>query len=97
MRASQQSQMLMWRSVSAWDGPALRLVSMLPILAGDALTAAEEYPLLRYYMDAVFWWSRLFAVIPAEQQDLLDASLTLIIALLNLCTITFLVGLGGTV
>jgi hypothetical protein len=61
---------------------------------GNALVAAEEYPKSRYNIDAVFWWPRLFAVMPTEQQNLVDASVTPIIALLNLATIVLLVGLG---
>jgi hypothetical protein len=68
-----------------------------PTRLGNALVAAEEYPWLRYNMDSVFWWPRLFTVMPEEQQNLVDASVTPMITLLNLSTIVFLVTLGGTV
>jgi hypothetical protein len=64
---------------------------------GNVLVAAEEYPLSRYNMDAVFWWPRLFAVMPEDQQNLVDASVTPMIALLNLSTIILVVSLGGAV
>jgi hypothetical protein len=70
---------------------------VMPTRLGNTLVAAEEYPRLRYNMDAVFWWPRLYAVMPAEQQSLVAASVTPMIALLNLATVVFLVALGATV
>jgi hypothetical protein len=66
-----------------------------PTRLGNVLVAAEEYPQLRYNMDAVVWWPRLVAVLPEAQQAQVDASMVPLVALLNLTTILVVVGVGG--
>lgn len=66
-----------------------------PTSIGNILAAAEEYPRLRYNVNAALWWPRLFAVMPEAHRGQVEASILPMIALLNLTTIVFLVGLGG--
>jgi hypothetical protein len=58
-----------------------------PTRLGNVLTAAEEYSYLRYRMDAVIWWPRLAAVMPASFRDQLDETLLPLVTLTNLSLI----------
>jgi hypothetical protein len=69
----------------------------LPTRLGNILKAAEEYPAYegRYGLDAVFFWPRLFAVVPdSTRSDLSDARATFVL-LLNVCTLALLFSAGA--
>jgi hypothetical protein len=44
--------------------PSTRMENVMPTLIGNRLKNLELYPLLRYQIDAVIIWPRLFAVLP---------------------------------
>lgn len=58
-----------------------------PTRLGNILTAAEEYSYLRYRIDAVIWWPRLAAVMPASFRDQLDETLLPLVTLTNISLI----------
>jgi hypothetical protein len=53
----------------------VRQADVLPTRLGNVLRAAEDYPGddERYGMDAVFYWPRLYLVLPAETRSLVDS------------------------
>jgi hypothetical protein len=68
----------------------------MPTRLGNILKAAELYSsdARRYKMDAVFFWPRLIAVVPATARaDLSDARASLAL-LLNVCTLALLLTVG---
>jgi hypothetical protein len=69
--------------------------ALLPTRLGNVLRAAEAYGGTAYGMDAVFWWPRLWACIPAPVQAEIQASLTPMLALLNLSTLFAVVTVAG--
>jgi hypothetical protein len=42
---------------------------VLPTRLGNILRAGERYPLTHYGMDAIYFWPRLFPLLPAQFQD----------------------------
>lgn len=55
-----------------------------PTRLGNVLAAAEEYPHQLYRLDAVLWWPRIAAVLPAAVRTQVDGALTPMLAMLNL-------------
>jgi hypothetical protein len=53
----------------------VRQADVLPTRLGNVLRAAEDYPgdEERYGMDAVFYWPRLYLILPAETRSLVNA------------------------
>lgn len=70
---------------------------LLPTRLGNALRAAEDYPVTAYGMDAVFWWPRLIPLLPEAVQKGIEDALTPLLALLNLATLIGLVAVGGAI
>lgn len=66
-----------------------------PTRLGNVITAAEEYAYQMYRLDSVLWWPRLITLIPEPTRHRIDDALTDLVALLNLCTVLTLTGLGG--
>ena len=54
---------------------------------GNVLAAAYDYALHTYGAEGVTWWPRLTAVMPDAFRARVDAALTPLAALLNLCTL----------
>jgi hypothetical protein len=76
--------------------PPTRPETVRPTRLGNIIKSAELYPLLRYDMDAVLLWPRLYPVLPESFRDLLaDAKssldMMLIVSFLGVC----LAVLGG--
>ena len=67
-----------------------------PTQLGNVLSAAEEYPLQMYSLDAVIWWPRMATSLPEAFSAQIDAALTPMLALLNLSTVFITAALGGT-
>lgn len=59
---------------------------LLPTQLGNVLRAAEDYAETTYGMNVVFWWPRLWLILPQDVKQQVDDSLAPIIALLNLAT-----------
>ena len=70
---------------------------LLPTQLGNVLRSAEDYPITAYGMDAVFWWPRLWPLLPEAVQKEVEDTLTPLFALLNLATLVGLVATGGTI
>lgn len=68
---------------------------LLPTKLGNVLRAAEDYAKTTYGMDIVFWWPRLWIILPEAIQKQIDDSLVPIIALLNLATQIGIISLIG--
>jgi hypothetical protein len=63
---------------------------LMPTRLGNILRAAEAYPSAdgRYGLDAVFWWPRLFAVVPDKARSDLSSTRASMALLLNVCTLS---------
>jgi hypothetical protein len=70
---------------------------LLPTLLGNTLRASEDYAKTTYGMDAVFWWPRLWLILPEAVQRQIDDSETPMISLLNFATQIGLVTLIGSI
>lgn len=66
---------------------------ILPTRLGNVLRAAEDYSATRYGLDGVFWWPRLEPLLPEALLERLDAAFALLVALLNLATLSGLAAL----
>lgn len=55
-----------------------------PTRLGNALAAAEEYPLEVYGLDGVLWWPRLLVVLPDSFHRQIDDAMAPLVGLLNL-------------
>jgi hypothetical protein len=64
-----------------------------PTRLGNILAEYEDYPLNRYGMDAVFYWTRLWLVIDKDQKEGIGKSWATADGLLNLSAVSFLAGL----
>jgi hypothetical protein len=71
--------------------------ALLPTRLGNVLRAAEQYGATSYGMDVVFWWPRLWSVLPAEAQARIGDALTPMLALLNVATLSAGLGIGGAI
>lgn len=61
---------------------------ILPTRLGNILRASETYPTVRYGMDAVSWWPRLYNLIPKETKQGIEGALNELYILLNLSTLS---------
>lgn len=59
---------------------------LLPTKLGNVLRASEDYAETTYGMDVVFWWPRLWIILPEDVKQQIDDSQAPIIALINLAT-----------
>lgn len=59
---------------------------LLPTQLGNVLRASEDYTLCTYGMDIVFWWPRLWLILPDTVQKQIDDSQAPMLALLNFTT-----------
>jgi len=62
-----------------------------PTQLGNILTAYERYPAIRYGMDAVFYWSRIWLQLDKEKKEEIDSAWSVADGLLTLSAIS----LGG--
>jgi hypothetical protein len=69
---------------------------LLPTRLGNALRAAEDHPSKMYGLPGVTWWARLAVRLPDRMLANISASLTPMVALLNVSALIGVVGvLGG--
>jgi len=68
---------------------------VMPTALGNVFAVMEEYPHERYGMDAIVYWPRLAAVIPADYTSLIADLKTTLDFLLNLSLLTGLFGLSA--
>ena len=83
--------------VQLFYGFSYRSDRLMPLRLGNVLRAAEDYSKLAYGMDSVFWWPRLWPLLPEAVQKDIDESVTPMVAMLNFSTLIMLVGLGSAV
>ncbi len=74
-----------------------RAERLMPMRLGNVLRAAEDYSKSAYGMDCVFWWPRLWLLLPEAVQKDINESVTPIMAMLNFSTLIIFVGLGSTI
>jgi len=65
----------------------------MPTHLGNILRAAEDYSHVVYGMDSVFWWSRLWFLLPDLVRNEVDESLVPMVALLNLTSLILIVAI----
>lgn len=70
---------------------------LLPTRLGNALRSAEDYPAVTYGMDAVFWWPRLFPLLPEAMRRKIEDALTPLLALLSVATLTIIAAMVGAI
>lgn len=70
---------------------------LLPTRLGNVLRSAEDYPVTAYGMDAVFWWPRLWPLLPEAAQEGMEDILIPFLALLNLATWASAVTIVGVI
>lgn len=68
---------------------------LLPTQLGNILRAAEDYAKSNYGMDVVFWWPRLWLILPEPVQHEIEDSQTPMISLLNLATQLVVISSAG--
>lgn len=68
---------------------------LLPTQLGNILRAAEDYAKSNYGMDAVFWWPRMWLILPETVQHEIEDSQTPMISLLNLATQLVVISFAG--
>lgn len=68
---------------------------LLPTQLGNILKAAEDYAKSNYGMDIVFWWPRLWLILPETVQQEIEDSQTPMISLLNLATQLVVISFAG--
>lgn len=68
---------------------------LLSTRLGNALASTEDYPSVAYGMDVVFWWRRLFPLLPDTIRKEIDDALTSLLALLNFATMVGLASADG--
>ncbi|MFH2107765.1 MAG: hypothetical protein ABII93_03770 [Chrysiogenia bacterium] len=64
----------------------------LPTCFGNIIRSAEMYPRTIYGLDGVFWWPRLFPLIPEVIQDNLNENLIAMITLIHFSCLSFFLG-----
>lgn len=71
---------------------------LMPTRLGNALRAAEDYSKDAYGggMDTVFWWPRLWPLLPEKVQEEVEEALTPMVALLNFTSLVAIVSIGGS-
>ena len=77
-------------------GAARRPEYIMPTRLGNIIKSAELYPgdEGRYGMDAVFFWPRLYQVIPDEARSSLDEARTSLALMLNISSLALLLSAG---
>jgi hypothetical protein len=77
--------------------PEPRPEQIMPTRLGNIIKAAELYPgdEGRYGMDAVFFWPRLYQVIPDSARNSLDDARTSMTLMLNICTLALVISAGA--
>ncbi|MGB9929096.1 MAG: hypothetical protein ACPK85_11940 [Methanosarcina sp.] len=70
---------------------------LLPTQLGNIIRAAEDYAQSRYGMDTVFWWPRLWLLLPESVKQQIDSSLAPMIFLLNLTTQLGILSIIGSI
>lgn len=70
---------------------------LMPTHLGNVLHAAEDYSQSTYGMDSVFWWPRLWPLLPETMKKEIEGALIPIVALLNFSLLMFLVAVGGSI
>jgi hypothetical protein len=73
----------------------LQIDRLLPTRLGNVLCSAEMYPETAYGLAPTFWWPRLVPLLPEALRKEIEYALTPLLALLNLATLTGVVGVGG--
>jgi hypothetical protein len=84
-----------YRGSPAGDRPE----QIMPTRLGNIIKAAELYPgdKGRYGMDAVFFWPRLYQVIPDSARTSLDSARTSMTLMLNICTLALVLSAAAFV
>lgn len=70
---------------------------LLPTHLGNVLRAAEDYAENTYGMHIIFWWPRLWLILPDAVKQQIDDALAPMVALLNLATQIGIMSLIGSV
>jgi hypothetical protein len=70
---------------------------LMPTKLGNSLRSAEDYSKDAYGMDSVFWWPRLWPLLPDNVRNEVDDSLVPIVALLNFSSLIIVVAIIGSV
>lgn len=68
---------------------------IMPTRLGNTLRAAEEYSSIAYGMDSVFWWPRLWPLLPDTIRKDIDESSISLVALLNFTSLIVTVAIFG--
>lgn len=68
---------------------------LMPTRLGNVLRAAEDYSKSAYGMDSVFWWPRLWPLLPEAMRKEIDGALIPVMALLNFSSLVMVVALWG--
>lgn len=69
---------------------------IMPTRLGNTLRAAEDYSNISYGMDSIFWWQRLWPLLPDTVRKEIDDSLVSLVALLNFTTLIMTVTIFGS-
>jgi hypothetical protein len=64
---------------------------LMPTRLGNVLRAAEDYSKAAYGMDSVFWWPRLWPLLPEAVKKEVDGALTPVVAMLNFSSLVLIV------
>jgi len=67
---------------------------LMPTRLGNVIRAAEDYSKASYGMDSVFWWPRLWPLLPEALRKDIDESLTPLVAMLNFSSLILLISLA---
>jgi hypothetical protein len=70
---------------------------LLPTRLGNTIRAAEDYSTEIYGMSSVFWWPRLWPLLPKKVKDEINESLIPLLTLLNLATLLSLFSISCSV
>jgi hypothetical protein len=68
---------------------------IMPTSLGNTIRAAEDYSNTSYGMDSIFWWPRLWPLLPRIMIKEIDDSFYLLVALLNLSALIAIVAIFG--
>jgi hypothetical protein len=74
----------------------LRQDRLMPTRLGNTLRSAEDYSQAAYGMDCVFWWPRLWLLLPEAVQKEVDESVKPMVALLNFSSLIAFVSILGS-
>lgn len=74
-----------------------RVDQLLPTQLGNVLRASENYALSTYGMDIVFWWPRLWLILPETVQKQIDDSQAPMLAFLNFTTQIGVISIVGSI